>query len=199
MSASPDFQDPFEWFARWFERAAAQIDANPDAMSLASVDCDGNPSIRQVLLKDHSPEGFVFYTNYASRKAREIDANPAVALAWYWRGIERQIRAQGHAQRVDPSTSDAYFATRSRPSQLGAWASRQSHPLANSGALAEQMAYYEDKFRDKPVPRPEHWGGYRVIPTRIEFWQGAAYRLHERWVFSRQAPDEAWEIGQLFP
>lgn len=199
MTASPETNDPFEWFGRWFDRACAEIDANPDAMSLASVAAGGQPSIRQVLLKDFGPEGFVFYTNYNSRKAREIDAHPAVALTWYWRGIERQIRVEGLAERVDAATSDAYFATRSRPSQLGAWASLQSQPLPGPNALAERMAEFEEKFRDQDVPRPPHWGGYRVVPTRIEFWEGAAHRLHERWIFEREDAQSPWETSQIFP
>jgi len=199
MSASPEFNDPFVWFSRWLDQASAQVQANPNAMSVASVGPGGQPSIRQVLLKDFGPQGFVFYTNYHSRKAAEIDAHPAVALLWYWRGIERQIRVEGLARRVDPATSDAYFATRSRPSQLGAWASLQSQALPTPNALGERMAHFEAKFRDKPVPRPAHWGGYCVVPTRIEFWQGALHRLHFRWVFARQTPDEPWEISQIFP
>lgn len=199
MSFSPEIKDPFEWFGRWLEHATAKIDANPDAMSLASVGPNGQPSIRQVLLKDFGPDGFVFYTNYDSRKAHEIDAHPAVALTWYWRGIERQIRVEGLAKRVDGATSDAYFATRSRLSQLGAWASQQSQPLPTPDALAVRMAEFEERFRDQDVPRPAHWGGYRVVPTRIEFWEGAAYRLHERWVFTREDPESPWETGQIFP
>lgn len=192
-------QDPIKLFRAWFEDAGERIPENPDAVALASVDARGFPSVRMVLLKDFGPDGFVFYTNYNSRKAREIDAHPAVALTWYWRGIERQIRVEGRAERVDAATSDAYFATRSRLSQLGAWASLQSQPLPTPDALAVRMAKYEEMFRDQDVRRPEHWGGYRVIPARIEFWEGAAYRLHERWVFTREAPGTPWETEQIFP
>lgn len=199
MAASPEFTDPFVWFARWLDEASAEVQANPNAMSVASVGPHGQPSIRQVLLKDFGPDGFVFYTNYHSRKAAEIDAHPAVALLWYWRGLERQIRVEGQARRVDPAVSDAYFATRSRPSQLGAWASRQSQPLATPDALEQRVAHFEQKFRDQPVPRPPHWGGYAVVPTRIEFWQGAPHRLHARWVFARETPEAPWENSQIFP
>lgn len=199
MSNSAPYQDPFEWFGHWLEQATAEIDANPNAMSVASVGPDGQPSTRHVLLKDFSPEGFVFYTNYQSRKAAEIDAHPAVALLWYWRGIERQIRVEGRAERVDVATSDAYFATRTRASQIGAWASLQSQPLPSPHALSERVAHFEEKFRDQDVPRPPHWGGYRVVPSRIEFWQGAAHRLHARWIFERPTPEAAWETSQIFP
>jgi pyridoxamine 5'-phosphate oxidase len=199
MTTAPPFQDPFEWFARWFDEAKRTISDNPDAMALATIDAEGRPSIRQVLLKGFGPRGFVFHTNYGSRKAREIDAHPAVALNLYWRGLERQVRIEGKAERLGAAESDAYFATRSRESQLGAWAARQSRPLASRRELLERIAHFEEKFSDSPVPRPPHWGGYRVVPERIEFWQARPHRLHTRWVFERPNPEASWDIGMLYP
>lgn len=192
-------EDPFEWFGQWFDEAGAAVEANPNAMAVASVGADGQPSIRQVLLKSWDRQGFVFYTNYRSQKAREIDAHPKVALNFYWRGLERQIRIEGLAERLGAAESDAYFATRARGSQIGAWASRQSQPMDSRQALAARVERYEDEFADQPVPRPEHWGGYRVVPARFEFWEAEAYRLHDRYRFVRRDDDGGWDHQMLYP
>lgn len=195
----PPYTDPIDWFARWFEEARAQIPDNPDAMAVATVGADGRPSLRQVLLKDFGPHGFVFHTNYHSRKARELEAHPQVALDLYWRGLERQVRIEGDARRLDPALSDAYFASRSRNSQIGAWASLQSETLPSREAFEERIAHFEQKYSDQPVPRPEHWGGYLVVAHSIEFWQAAAFRLHTRWLYERDTPQSPWRARQLFP
>lgn len=199
MPNSAPFQDPIQWFGRWFEQAAQQIKQNHNAVAVATVDERGRPSLRMVLLKDFGPQGFVFHTNYRSRKARQIDQHPHVAMDIYWRGIERQVRVEGRAERLSAAASDAYFATRARPSQVGAWASLQSQPLKDRQDLLERIAHFEEKFADGPVPRPENWGGYLVVPERIEFWEEQAHRLHTRWVFEREDPDQPWQIGQLYP
>lgn len=194
------YDDPFDWFGHWFDEAAQAIDANPNAVALGTVDADGQPSIRQVLLKGWDPQGFVFYTNYRSPKARQLDENPHAALNFYWRGLERQIRIEGLAQRLSAEESDAYFATRPRGSQVGAWASLQSRPLANRQVLAARVEEFEEKFHDQQVPRPEHWGGYRIVPLRFEFWEAEAYRLHDRWEFVRASADaEEWQVEMLYP
>ena len=194
------YDDPYEWFAHWFDEADQAVEANPNAVALGTVAADGQPSIRQVLLKGWDRDGFVFYTNYRSPKARQLDQNPRAALNFYWRGLERQIRIEGLAQRLSAQESDAYFATRPRGSQIGAWASLQSHPLASRQILAAQVEEFEDKFHGQQVPRPDHWGGYRVDPLRFEFWEAEAYRLHDRWEFVRSSTDtDQWQAQMLYP
>ncbi len=193
------YNDPFDWFTHWFAEARDAQLANFNAMSLATVDATGQPRTRQVLLKSFDAAGFVFYTNYRSPKARQLEENPRAALNLYWRGLERQIRIEGFADRLSEQDSDAYFATRPRGSQVGAWASLQSQPLETRQVLAGRVEEFEDKFHDQPVPRPPHWGGYRVVPLRMEFWEAEAYRLHDRWEFVRQSVDDEWKVEMLYP
>jgi len=189
--------DPFQLFDAWFAEARASEPNDSNAMALATVDAAGQPSVRMVLLKGHGPDGFVFYTNRESRKAGELVAVPKAALLFHWKSLRRQVRIEGAVGQVSDAESDAYFASRSRDSQLGAWASEQSRPL---DARATFEARYEEmraRFEGGDVPRPPHWGGYRVTPARIEFWQDRAHRLHERRLFVR-AP-EGWDEGLLYP
>jgi pyridoxamine 5'-phosphate oxidase len=176
--------DPFALFGAWFA-AAGEVDDQPEAMGLATVGADGRPSVRMVLLKGWDAEGFTFFTNYGSRKAGELDAHPAAALLFFWPALMREVRIEGHASRIGPAASDAYFATRPRGSQLGAHASAQSRPVASRAELERSVAEVEDRFAGRPVPRPEYWGGYRLVPDRFEFWQGRSDRLHDRLVFTR--------------
>lgn len=191
--ASPD---PFRQFARWFDEAVAAAIAEPNAMTLATVDRTGRPAARIVLLKGADERGFVFHTNYDSRKGREIRDAPRVALLFFWAELERQIRIEGVAERIDASESDAYFAARPRTSQLSAWASPQSEPVPDRSWLEAQAADAQTRFPGE-VPRPPNWGGVRVIPERFEFWQGRASRLHDRLVWSRAGVQ--WTVGRLAP
>lgn len=189
--------DPFQLFDTWFAEARASEPNDSNAMALATVDAAGQPSVRMVLLKGHGPDGFVFYTNRASRKAGDLAAVPKAALLFHWKSLRRQIRIEGAVSRVSDAESDAYFASRSRDSQLGAWASDQSRPL---DARATFEARYEEaraRFEGGDVPRPPHWGGYRVAPSAIEFWQDREHRLHERRLFVREG--DAWSEGLLYP
>ena len=189
--------DPFQLFDEWFAEAREAESSDPEAMALATADEAGNPSVRMVLMKGHGPDGFVFYTDEQSAKGGQLKENPSAALLFHWKSLRRQVRIEGEVARVPNQEADAYFATRSRDSQLGAWASDQSRPL-ESRALFE--ARYEDmtrKFDGQQVPRPPHWGGYRVIPHRIEFWSDRPHRLHDRRVFTRASGD--WTEGLLFP
>jgi pyridoxamine 5'-phosphate oxidase len=179
-----------------FERAAAREAADPTAVALATVGASGAPSLRVVLLKGTDERGFTFFTNYGSRKARELDAEPRAALCFHWPSIGVQVRAEGATERLGAGESDAYFATRPRDTQLGAWASRQSEPLASRGELLARVAEAGRRFPGA-VPRPPFWGGYRLVPSRVEFWQADAARLHERTLYERTG--EAWTVQLLFP
>lgn len=190
--------DPFRLFDDWFSEAQASEPNDPGAMALATADADGRPSVRIVLLKAHGPDGFVFYTNQRSRKGEELAHNPRAALLLHWKSLRRQVRVEGPVSIVPCEQADAYFATRSRDSQLGAWASSQSWPLASR---AEFEKRYEDmgvKFDGMDVPRPPHWGGFSVAPETIEFWSDRPHRLHERRLFKR-SPEGAWSEGLLYP
>ena len=189
--------DPFTLFDSWFEEARANELNDPEAMALATAAPDGRPSVRAVLLKGHGPEGFTFYTNYGSRKADEIAANPNVALLFHWKSLRRQVRIEGVAQEVDPSEADAYFATRSRESQIGAWASDQSRPLPDRAVFEGRYEDAKQKFEGTTVSRPPYWSGYRVVPERIEFWSDRPHRLHERRLFTLSS--DGWTEGLLYP
>jgi pyridoxamine 5'-phosphate oxidase len=192
--------DPIEHF-RALLATAQSVDRTllpePTAMTLATVGSDGQPSARLVLLKAVDERGFVFYTNLRSRKARELAANPRAALTFHWPPLEVQVRIEGIAEQVDDGEADEYFATRARGSQIGAWASDQSEPLARDGDLDARFAEAERRFAGRDVPRPPHWGGYRLIPERIEFWRNRPSRLHERRLFERDGGD--WRESRLYP
>ena len=190
--------DPFTLFATWFAEARASEPNDGNAMALATADAQGRPSVRMVLLKRHGPDGFIFYTNFEGRKARELQENPQAALLFHWKSLRRQIRIEGPVEPVDDATADAYFASRSRDSQLGAWASDQSRPLADRATFEARFAQVEARFAGQDVPRPPHWSGLRVVPRAMEFWLDRAHRLHER---SRYEADGAggWRSGLLYP
>lgn len=189
--------DPFVQFDRWFQAATRAQALDPNAMSIATVAADGQPSSRTVLLKYYDQHGFVFYTNLGSRKAREIDANPKVALLFFWPEIHRQVKIRGTAERVAAAESLAYFARRPRESQLGAWVSEQSRPISSRALLEQKFAEMKQKFAAGEVPLPSFWGGYRVVPSVIEFWQGQESRLHDRFTYTRMA--QGWAIERLAP
>ena len=192
--------DPIEHF-RALLAAAQSVDRTllpePTAMTLATVGSDGQPSARLVLLKAVDDGGFVFYTNLRSRKGRDLTANPRAALTFHWQPLEVQVRIEGIAEQVDDGDADAYFATRARSSQIGAWASDQSEPIAREGDLDARVAEAERRFAGRDVPRPPHWSGYRVIPQRIEFWRNRPSRLHERRLFERDG--DGWRERVLYP
>lgn len=190
--------NPVVLFKRWFDAAIASGSRLPDAMTLATASKDGRPSARMVLLKQVDDEGLVFYTNYNSQKARELDENPRAALVLYWIQLDRQIRVEGTVERIAPAESDEYFRTRPRESQLGALASPQSEVVASREVLERRFRELDELYRDREVERPEHWGGYRLKPERIEFWQNRAGRLHDRILYERQA-DRGWTIKRLAP
>jgi pyridoxamine 5'-phosphate oxidase len=189
--------DPLVLFDRWFT-AACDVERDANAMSLATAMPDGRPSIRTVLLKGYGSDGFVFYTNYSSRKAREIAANPHVSLMFFWPGGERQVRIDGRAQKVSAAESDAYFATRPLESRLSVYASRQSEPIESREALDALLEAASKRFLDGQVPRPEWWGGYRVMPEEMEFWQGRVGRMHDRLRYTLQS-DGLWRRERLAP
>lgn len=189
--------DPFALFDHWYAEARASEINDSNAVALATADARGLPSIRMVLLKGHGPGGFVFYTNYESRKAEELFANPNAALLFHWKSLRRQVRIEGSVETVSLEEGDAYFATRSRDSQLGAWASDQSRPLDNRDRFERRYEEMRARFEGQPIPRPPHWSGFRLVPERIEFWQDREHRLHERRLFTRDG--SGWAEGLLYP
>jgi pyridoxamine 5'-phosphate oxidase len=189
--------DPIVQFNEWFEETLAAGLHEPNAMIVATAAANGRPSARTVLLKGYDERGFVFYTNYEGRKARELDANPACALLFYWGELERQVRIEGCASRISNEESDAYFASRPRGSRLGTWASEQSRLVEDRRVLEERVRDLEAEYEGRGVPRPPFWGGYRVAPDTIEFWQGRENRLHDRLVYSRVG--DGWRIDRLQP
>jgi len=192
--------DPIERFRSVYalaEKTDRGIIVDPSAMSLATVENRDQPSVRIVLLKAFDERGFVFYTSFEGKKGRQLLANPKAALCFHWAPLEIQVRVEGTASRVSDEEADAYFATRARASQIGAWASRQSEPLESASALHERVARYEQQFNGKDVPRPGYWSGFRIAPERIEFWKGRPNRLHERHLYTRDG--DRWRIETLYP
>lgn len=189
--------DPIARFTSWLAEAEATEPNDPTAMALATVDAAGQPSVRMVLLKSHGSDGFIFYTNQQSRKADDLRAAPRAALLFHWKSLRRQVRIEGAVTSVTNAEADAYFASRPRVSQLGAWASDQSRPLDDRATLEARLADAAARFEGQDVPRPPHWSGYRVAPERIEFWSDGANRLHDRALFVRS--DGAWSMTRLFP
>lgn len=189
--------DPFQLFEEWFAEAKASEPNDPEAMAVATANGDGRPSVRMVLLKGHGPDGFIFYTNERSAKGQEIAGNPRAALLFHWKSLRRQVRIEGRVEQVSGEQADAYFASRARDSQLGAWASDQSRPLDSRASFERRFEQVKHRFDGQAVPRPPHWSGYRVIPESIEFWSDRPHRLHERRLFSRDG--DSWAEGLLYP
>jgi pyridoxamine 5'-phosphate oxidase len=190
--------DPFDQFALWFQQAMDARIVEPNAMSLATAGADARPLVRTVLLKSYDQRGFVFFTNFESRKARQIAENPNVSLLFPWLALERQVIVSGSAHKISTAESLAYFITRPRGSQLGAWVSAQSSIITTRSLLEQKWEEMKRKFADGEVPLPSFWGGYRVVPGEIEFWQGRPSRLHDRFLYTRQ-PDGSWNIARLAP
>jgi pyridoxamine 5'-phosphate oxidase len=191
--------EPFTLFAQWFDEAAATEPNDPNAMALATTGADGLPDVRMVLLKEHSQDGFVFYTNSESHKGAELASNAQAAAVLHWKSVRRQVRFRGPAEMVTEAEADAYFASRGRDSRVGAWASRQSRPLTDRAELEASVAEVTARFADDEVPRPPHWIGYRISPVYLEFWADRPHRLHDRLVFTREKPEGPWRRGHLFP
>jgi pyridoxamine 5'-phosphate oxidase len=191
--------EPLRLFAAWFEEAKNAEPNDPEAMALATVDADGLPNVRMVLLKSFDERGFVFYSNEDSRKGRELAANPKASLAFHWKSLRRQVRLRGAVEAVSAAEADAYFASRPRSSQIGAWASRQSSPLESRYAFEKAIALKAAQFAIGPVPRPPFWVGYRVTPAVMEFWHERPFRLHDRIEFRRAAVGETWTKTRLYP
>ena len=191
------YQQAIKEFDLWW-REGLKIDVpEPTAMSLATVDANGRPSVRTILLKGYSEDGFCFFTNRNSRKAQDLDANPRAALCFFWQELKRQIHVEGSVIPASEAEADDYWATRPRESRIGAWASRQSEPLTNRQELLDRYQEFDQQYPDDQIPRPPHWGGYCVVPERIEFWQGRAHRLHERRSYERDG--DHWTLSLLNP
>jgi pyridoxamine 5'-phosphate oxidase len=191
--------DPLALFADWYAEAEKAEPNEPSAMTLATVGSDGTPSLRMVLLKGYDASGFVFYTNTQSRKGQHLLAHPKAALLFHWKSLRRQIRLEGPVSQTTPQEADAYFATRARGSQIGAWASDQSRPLEGRFALEKRVAEFAAKHVVGTVPRPPHWSGFRLQPLLIEFWQDGTFRLHDRLEYRRAAPGQPWTTRTLYP
>lgn len=191
--------EPVALFARWFEDAKAKETNDPNAMTLATVDASGLPDARMVLLKDVDARGFTFYSNAESAKGRELTANARAALVFHWKSIRRQVRVRGLVQEVSAEEADAYFATRARDAQIGAWASEQSRAMDGPFALEKRVAEFALKFGLGKVPRPPHWIGWRIVPLEIEFWRDRMFRLHDRLKFTRAGANAPWTTSRLFP
>lgn len=191
--------DPFRLFAAWLKDATGTEPRDPTAMTLATVDADGLPNARMVLLKGVDARGFVFYTNIESAKGRELDGQPVAALVFHWKSSNRQVRVRGAVEKVTAQEADTYFATRPKQAQIGAWASKQSAPLENRLAFEKAVALYAAKYGLGEVPRPPHWSGYRIVPMQMEFWQDRPFRLHDRVEFRRADASGAWSKTRLYP
>ena len=193
----PLYSEALKRFGEWLEQAHAAAEPEPTAMTLATADVDGHLSARTVLLKGFDERGFSFYTNLGSNKGRQLQAHPVAALCFLWKTLERQVQIEGVVEPVTEAEADAYFSTRPRGSQVGAWASRQSQTLESRQALENAVARYEEQFANEPVPRPRHWSGFRLRPRMIELWQGREFRLHERWRY--ELSGERWAVRLLYP
>jgi len=192
-------EEPLVLFADWLDQATASEPRDPTAMTLATVDAEGMPNARMVLLKGADERGFVFYTNRGSQKGRELDASPKAALVFHWKSLNKQVRVRGFVEPVSDEEADAYFATRAKQAQIGAWASQQSQPLESRLAFEKAVAKYAAKYAIGSVPRPAYWIGYRIVPLLIEFWQDRPFRLHDRVEFRRDAPGAPWRKTRLYP
>ena len=197
LDESSVHENPMEQYANWFEEAVNAQLLDPYAMSISTVDYNGQPSTRIVYMRGIKDDGFVFYTNYNSSKGKDLGENKLVSLNFFWGEIERQIRIEGEVKKVSEEDSDTYFAQRPRESQIGAWASNQSEDISDRSELEEKVAHFTDKFKGEDVPRPNHWGGFIVNPTKIEFWQGRPSRLHDRIVYTKDGND--WKQSRLSP
>lgn len=192
-------QEPFALFQEWFEEAKKSEPNDPNAMALSTVDADGMPDSRMVLLNGRAGDDFVFYTNTQSQKGQELLGQPKAAALFHWKSLRRQIRIRGPVALVDDAMADAYFQSRPRDSRIGAWASQQSRPLESRFALEKAVAGYAAKFGLGEIPRPDYWTGFRIAPVYMEFWRDGAFRLHDRVVFRRASPDQAWSRQRLYP
>lgn len=190
-------QEPYRLFASWLEEATASEINDPNALALATVDTDGMPNVRMVLLKGFDERGFVFYTNFESQKGREILGSMKAAMCFHWKSLRRQVRVRGPVEQVSDAEADEYYASRPRGSRIGAWASKQSRPLEGRFALEKAVAEYTTKHAVGDIPRPEHWSGFRILPQSIEFWHDRPFRLHDRVVFNRSQDD--WDKTRLYP
>lgn len=202
MIENADFVPPAEpWalFGAWYDLAAQHEPNDPNAMTLATLGADGVPAARVVLMKGYDAAGFTFFTNRRSHKGEQLAAHPKAGLCWHWKSLRRQVRADGLITQTSDAESDAYFATRARGSQIGAWASQQSQPLDSRATLEQRVKELERTYEGKPVPRPPHWGGYRLTPLMVEFWQNREHRLHDRFVYQRMTPDAPWRIERIYP